>query len=269
MKTWFFENYEDPVENTPYDSGEGGYQYIWGGPFDAREELETEFSGIVPDELIEDLSDDLSDISAEWTSAHHGEEDSSDEFDNYLIGSIDVGSEHKTIFQSSLSDVLNLLHSSGGVSPEFLHRLLYVNVITALECYLSDFFVSKVKADSKVLRKLIETTPAFREQKIILSDIFQTMEIIEKRANSYLAGLVWHRLDRVAPLYENTLGIKFPSDLRQLLSAIVIRHELVHRNGKKADGTEHKITDSDISSLITTAEELVNHIENEWISLPF
>jgi hypothetical protein len=28
MEDWFFENYEDPVKNTPYDSGGGGYQYI-------------------------------------------------------------------------------------------------------------------------------------------------------------------------------------------------------------------------------------------------
>jgi hypothetical protein len=42
MKTWFFENYEDPVENTLYESAEGGYQYIWGGPYDAHQELDAE-----------------------------------------------------------------------------------------------------------------------------------------------------------------------------------------------------------------------------------
>lgn len=35
MKQWFLKRYCDPIENTPYDSGEGGYQYIFGGPFDA------------------------------------------------------------------------------------------------------------------------------------------------------------------------------------------------------------------------------------------
>jgi hypothetical protein len=43
MVKWFWENFEDPVENTPWDSEEGGYQYIWGGPCDAREELEDAF----------------------------------------------------------------------------------------------------------------------------------------------------------------------------------------------------------------------------------
>jgi hypothetical protein len=38
MVEWFFNNFEDPVHHTPYD---GGYVWIWGGPYDARDELET------------------------------------------------------------------------------------------------------------------------------------------------------------------------------------------------------------------------------------
>jgi len=138
-----------------------------------------------------------------------------------------------------MSNILGLLDDMKTTSKRHLHGLLYANVITALECYLSDFFVSQIKAAQALLRKFIETTPAFKEQKIAVSDVFQTMDAIEQRANTYLAGLVWHRLDRVKSLYENTLGVKFPSDLRSVLGAIVIRHELVHRNGKREDATEH------------------------------
>ena len=37
MIEWFNQNFEDPAERTPYESAEGGYQWIWGGPYDARE----------------------------------------------------------------------------------------------------------------------------------------------------------------------------------------------------------------------------------------
>jgi hypothetical protein len=43
MIAWFQTHYEDPAESTPYDSAEGGYQYLGGGPCHAREELETYF----------------------------------------------------------------------------------------------------------------------------------------------------------------------------------------------------------------------------------
>jgi len=43
MVEWFRDNFEDPAEETPYEGAEGGYIYIWGGPYDAREELEDAF----------------------------------------------------------------------------------------------------------------------------------------------------------------------------------------------------------------------------------
>src|SRR6185437_5627783 len=67
MKEWFLANYTDPVENTPYESAEGGYIFIWGGPYDPREELDTQFGGDVPDEIIQELADELTDIAPEWT----------------------------------------------------------------------------------------------------------------------------------------------------------------------------------------------------------
>jgi len=49
MVKWFFENFEDPAEETPFESAEGGYQYIWGGPYDANEELQDAFCPEVGD----------------------------------------------------------------------------------------------------------------------------------------------------------------------------------------------------------------------------
>jgi len=52
MIEWFHENYEDPAQETPYVSAEGGYQYIWGGPYEANEELFDAFGSAVEDETI-------------------------------------------------------------------------------------------------------------------------------------------------------------------------------------------------------------------------
>lgn len=52
IKDWFFENFEDPAHITPYESAEGGYQYIW-GPYDARDVIENVFADTASEELIE------------------------------------------------------------------------------------------------------------------------------------------------------------------------------------------------------------------------
>jgi hypothetical protein len=54
MVEWFLERFEDPAERTPYESAEGGYQWIWGGPYDANEELQHEFGSRVPLSVIEE-----------------------------------------------------------------------------------------------------------------------------------------------------------------------------------------------------------------------
>lgn len=53
MIQWFHENYEDPAVRTPYESAEGGYQWIWGGPYDAREEIGDQFSDIADEAEID------------------------------------------------------------------------------------------------------------------------------------------------------------------------------------------------------------------------
>lgn len=51
MVEWFERNFEDPAEETPHDSAEGGYIYIWGGPYDANEELQDAFNGVEYEEV--------------------------------------------------------------------------------------------------------------------------------------------------------------------------------------------------------------------------
>lgn len=61
MVEWFFDHYEDPAQGVPHDSGEGGYQYILGGPYGAREELQEQF----PNVDLEDIDEAASQIEAE------------------------------------------------------------------------------------------------------------------------------------------------------------------------------------------------------------
>jgi hypothetical protein len=54
MVQWFFRNFEDPAQNTPWDEGE--YVFIWGGPFYARDELEYAFGTTVTPQAFEEAA---------------------------------------------------------------------------------------------------------------------------------------------------------------------------------------------------------------------
>ncbi|WP_440640096.1 hypothetical protein ACSHT2_01650 [Bradyrhizobium sp. PUT101] len=52
--SWFLQRFQDPAIETPYETREGGYQYIWGGPYDAADEIGNEFASILSDAEVED-----------------------------------------------------------------------------------------------------------------------------------------------------------------------------------------------------------------------
>lgn len=84
MRAWFGQHYEDPVHRTPYQTAEGGYQWIHGGPYYAQEELMGEFEGLASEKMINDLVEELEHECTEWTSAP-------DRADYYDEGYVPVG----------------------------------------------------------------------------------------------------------------------------------------------------------------------------------
>jgi hypothetical protein len=64
MVQWFFENFEDPGECMPWD--EGAYMFVWGGPFNAREELEDVFGDVVNDEALGKAVAKIEERGWEW-----------------------------------------------------------------------------------------------------------------------------------------------------------------------------------------------------------
>ena len=99
MKTWFYKNYENPAERTPHDSSEGGYIWIWGGPYDASDVLESEFSGIVADDVIDSLVKELEDECWEWAPIPDA-----DDYDQ-MIEDIALITEFSQIFSGSILDI--------------------------------------------------------------------------------------------------------------------------------------------------------------------
>lgn len=260
MRAWFYQNFEDPAERTPYESAEGGYIWIWGGPYDAREELEDEFSEIVSDDLINELAEDLTGESWEWAPTP-----SASDYDDYLIDDIAQISEYYHNFSGAILDIEKLLEGKvDSTVATCLYRLLYVNVITALETYLSDAFISTVATNPLLMRKFIETTPDFQNEKIPLADVFKAWEEIEQKARSYLIDVVWHNLGRVKPMYRDTLGIDFPNDVGTIFRAILKRHDIVHRNGKTKEGDEIIVVEKDVRELIHAAELFIQEIDSKF-----
>lgn len=183
-----------------------------------------------------------------------------------LINDIARNARYLDTFQGAILDIEKLLTTKvdESVAVSF-HRLLYANVITSLETYLSDAFTNTVLGNRELIRRFVERTPSFHEAHIRVSELFKEMDGIENKAKEYLFHLSWHDLERVEQLYGGTLGVKFPADAADIVTAIGTRHDIVHRNGKKRDGSDVSVTvtEKDVRQLIDAVERFVRGIDKQ------
>jgi hypothetical protein len=111
MRYWFAQHFEDPAQETPYNSREGGYLFIWGGPYNAFEELGDEFGDFVSEERIKEVVDYVeSDGTFDWAPGtnHSDHQQARDEWE----------AEHDENEQEApLDNLIRLLRS--GTIPQF------------------------------------------------------------------------------------------------------------------------------------------------------
>lgn len=123
MEAWFRHYFEDPAHSLPYVSAEGGYQWVTGGPYDAREKLYEEFEGAVSEELIEQVAQHLDGYGHEWApSANHP--DRSDERRE---------PEEPEQWDPDLDDIIEELEAGAEVHPDEPGSALRASVLERLD----------------------------------------------------------------------------------------------------------------------------------------
>ncbi len=108
MAEWFFENFEDPVESVPYESAEGGYQYLPDEPYDAAEELASEFPNATEKMLQEAVEEIETQGGPEWVKKDRLD-DTDERTDEQLSNESSVIYDMITDVESILSEIRNLI----------------------------------------------------------------------------------------------------------------------------------------------------------------
>jgi len=144
-----------------------------------------------------------------------------------------------------------------------LYRMVYSSAITALESYLSDSFYQRVVTDQSRMEKLLSTAPEFTDRKYSISEVVKWSQNLQKKVGEYLFDIVWHNLGKVKSMYSAVLGVQFPSDLSSVMRAIVVRHDLVHRNGRTRENRLHTFKADDLNKLFVLVEDFAVYIENQ------
>lgn len=263
MRQWFGENYEDPVVECPYDSEEGGYIYINGGPFDAREEIECEFDGIASDAAIEALVKELEIDCWEWSGRHRGPDDD----DYYEVdAALDMGVPIDAVYLrlQKLKKLLDEKEMMDASVQDFQRMMIYSFCITTLESFLSDVLIKRVMQESSLKAKYLNAINGkVRPSLTKLYELQNVSEIqtwLDEIIRAHHTNTVFHNIKTAKQLYSDILGVEL-TGIDGLSDAIRKRHDIVHRAGKDKNGNALSITVAEIKRLIENIEGICRSID--------
>lgn len=252
MRAWFLDRYCDPAHETPYNSREGGYLFIHGGPYDPADVLPERFASIVDDELIQEVIDEMYDeVGNQWAPVRSGVDDYDE---NYGV----VVEERNEPFRqlcSRLEQSREVLKLKGSESAKLLaQKLVFVSVITAFESFLWETIVYWVDHDEEIIRNIVTKMEVFRDKQMKLGDIFQKQASLKDDIKGHLQNLTWHNWRSVRPLFTDGLEIMIPS-FKPFDAALLKRHNIVHRSGVTKAGWPITVDSAEIEALCEQVRE--------------
>jgi hypothetical protein len=264
MRRWFLDRYEDPANQTPWDGEDKEYVFIWGGPYDPNEVIQSRFDHVVHFQTMQSLISELwRDVGNAWAPVEHEGVDYDDYVSHLVV--LDRRDPQKFLAQR-INEVFAVVSAStlDGANARLLHQMAHGSLIAALEAYLADTVTYWVENEDLALRKFISTNKDFQAKSLTVAALFDRLEKIKDEVKAYLADLIWHRLDKVKPMLASGLEIKVP-DIEALMKEVILRHDIVHRAGRKADGSLVELSRDDLNRVRGLLEGFVAEIEIELL----
>lgn len=190
------------------------------------------------------------------------------EFEDYWQPSDDPND----VFEVTMEGMHNLIHvkSPSDHDKQLLNRVIFSQIITALEAYLADTLINLVKGDTDVQHKLYTSDVELKKVKFDASKIIKRPHMPELHLVSWLQRKSFHNFPMVDELFQAALGVSIYENeaFETLLNeAKDYRHDCVHRNGKTIDGEKLEIFNRDyVRSIAAAAERLVSNIEQKVVA---
>jgi hypothetical protein len=186
---------------------------------------------------------------------------SHDEYDYYHREHFDAISGNKHLYQTFKSSINNLqkLNEIDLNSTELnsiLKRQIYTGLVAAMETFLSDTMINLTLSNKHLIQNFVESYPEFTKQKFELKEIFTQYNRLDHTIRNVLLDTIYHDLRKVREMYRSTFKIEFP-DISEPIKCVLIRHDLVHRNGKTKEGVVIDINTEQISKSIETINSFV------------
>jgi len=156
---------------------------------------------------------------------------------------------------------LNDLKIEDSGLQQILKKQIYIGCVGILETFLSDTLINLTTNDDEYFRNFITSHPKFRQHKFELREIFEQTDKLKDTAKKVMLDTIYHDLRKVREIYLATFKTDFP-EIRDILKFILIRHDLVHRNGKTKQDILVNINKKDVNDVLKRITTFVDDLAN-------
>jgi hypothetical protein len=233
MYEWIEENYGD-------DAGEEGSE-TWNEAVKAFEEYCEEQQHL--------------DEEAHWQ----------DEYDYYIFLTL---KDADLIFTNDLSELRAMLAKNSSMSTNHTYlKMVLAHAVTILEVYLEDIVKSLIISNDLYLQNTIKNVKPFCDTSFKLSEISIEKDGIKKFVIGKLSDNLYHDIPKVLKILNGIIGKKIDLSIKNVCRVTVIRHDIVHRNGKGKDGNHIEITHAFVLDALASIEKFSKDLRSSLSKL--
>lgn len=162
----------------------------------------------------------------------------------------------------TIENLLNSVNFTDSNMKDKYYYLLFANIITSMESYLSDMFINIVLRKEDLTTKLLKNSSFFNEKNYKIGEAYEWLKNKHGKIRSVLSTISFHNLKVAQDLYEKILEVSFPEDFEIIREAVKARHAIVHKNGKTPSGDLIKINLYNIKETIDEVKLFISEINN-------
>jgi hypothetical protein len=230
--------------------------------FDIRHE---EMRQWICEELNDDEADednpDWAELEEEWHNMQASNEEPAEFFDWYKRH---AHSDIHQTFHLQISKLKDLLHMAlPDFNEETFYKMTYAYAVTLMESFLADTVRSLIITDEKYFLNAINKVDGIKACKFTISQIAKNKDGAKGFAISELSKLMYHNIEKVMAVLKAILGRDMNIDISKVCAITSLRHDIVHRDGKKTDGQLIMVDKEIAEETILHIEEFVNSIAEQ------
>ncbi|WP_160680668.1 HEPN domain-containing protein [Clostridium sp. C8-1-8] len=185
--------------------------------------------------------------------------------ENFMGDFVEFRSEFYDVFNKNISNIKKLTQISidDDDTAKVMNRLLYANIITAMETYLSDALIDTTFSSGELINNFSNSNEETVKRKISIYDALKGEKYILAIVNEDMRNILYHNIPKVKKIYKFTLDIDFHQEAEKLMKFVDVRHDIVHRNGKNKEKKEIEISKEDIDDVINKVVEFITDLDSK------